>query len=126
MLGLFLGTVHLLVILNAGVRSVAGRWVLGGVVAVGRVVLLMALSMAGARIRMGGAEPTPAITFALYGGPALTLATFGLAFLRRRKAAADAEARGAADILMRAWRLAAIFDLLFVLVNVTRNLGAAH
>lgn len=112
--------------LNAGVRSVAGRWVIGSVVAVGRVVLLMALSMAGARIRMGGADPTPAITFALYGGPALTLATFGLALLRRRKAPAGAESRAVADIVMRAWRIAAIFDLLFVLVNVTRNLGAAH
>jgi hypothetical protein len=84
----------------------------------------MALSMAGARIRMGGAEPTPAITFALYGGPALTVATFGLAFLRARKA--PAETQGVADIIMRAWRIAAIFDLLFVIVNVTRILGAAH
>ena len=126
LLGLLIGTVHLLVMLNAGVRSVAGKWAFGSVAAVGRVVLLMALSMAGARIRMGGAEPTPAITVALYGGPALTLATFGLAFLRRRKAPAGSDTQGVADILMRAWRIAAIFDLLFVIVNVTRILGAAH
>ena len=112
--------------LNAGVRSVAGRWVLGSVVAVGRVVLLMALSMAGARIRMGGAEPTPAMNFALYGGPALTLATFGLACLRRRKAPPGADTQDAAGVIMRAWRIAAIFDLLFVIVNVTRILGAAR
>ena len=31
MLGLLIGTVHLLVILNATVRSVAGKWVFGGV-----------------------------------------------------------------------------------------------
>lgn len=126
LLGLLIGTVHLLVMLNAGVRSIAGKWVLGGVVAAVRVVVLMALSMAGARIRMGGVEPTPAITFALYGGPALTVATFGLAFYRRRKALAGAGTQDAAEVIMRAWRIAAIFDLLFVIVNVTRILGAAR
>ena len=126
LLGLLIGTVHLLVMLNAGVRSIAGKWVPGGVVAVVRVVVLMALSMAGARIRMGGVEPTPAITFALYGGPALTLATFGLAFYRRRKAPPGAGTQDVADVIMRAWRIAAIFDLLFVIVNVTRILGAAR
>ncbi len=128
LLGLLIGTIHLLVMLNAGVRSIAGKWVLGGIAAVARIVLLMALSMAGARIRMGGAEPTPAITFALYGGPVLTLITFALAWRRGRKAPAggDGELTVLADVIMRSWRVAAAFDVLFVLVNVARILTTAH
>ena len=124
MLGLLIGTVHLLVILNATVRSVAGKWVLGGVAGASRVVLLMALSMAGARIRMGGADPTASITFALYGGPLLTVVVAALSFHRRRKAPAASEAEALAILIMRAWLVAAAFDMLFVAVNVVRLVGA--
>jgi len=123
-LGLFIGTVHLFVMLNAAVRSVAGKWLVGGVAAAVRIVLIMALSMAGARIRVGGAEPTPAITLALYGGPALTLLTLALAFFRRRSMPAGSETKAVADIVMRAWLAAAVFDMLFVIVNVARVLSA--
>ena len=129
MLGLFIGTVHLFLMLNAGVRSVAGKWFLGGVAAVARIVLLMALAMAGARIRAGGAEPTSGITVALYAGPALTVVACALAFLRRRRVAAGAagpEAEKVAVIVMQAWLAAAVMDVIFLVVNIVRMMNASH
>ena len=73
-------------------------------------------------------EPSrrPRSAFALYGGPALTVAAFALAYFRRRRVPAGSEPEGVADIIMRAWRLAAIFDVLFVIVNVTRIMSSPH
>jgi|GEM_PF-3000570 len=122
-LGLFIGAAHLFLMLNAGVRSVAGKWWLGGVVALARIVLLMALSMASARIR-GGAEPSGSITVALYAGPALTVVAFAVAFYRRRKATGSAEAERVGDIVMRAWAAAALMDVIFLVVNIIRITSA--
>ena len=119
-LALFIGTLHLFLMLNAGVRSVGGRFWIGCFVAVSRIVLLMAVSMAFTRIRIGGAEATPAINVALYAGPALTVGTCALAFYRRRQMGADTEQARVAKIVMRAWLAAAVMDVVFVGVNITR------
>ena len=119
-LALFIGTIHLFLMLNAGVRSVAGKFWIGCFVAVARIVLLMAVSMAFTRIRVGGVEATPAITIAIYAGPALTVATCALAYARRRKMAAGSEDDRVAEIVMRAWLAAAVMDVIFVAVNITR------
>jgi hypothetical protein len=122
-LGLFIGAAHLFLMLNAGVRSVAGNWWFGGVVAVARVVLLMALAMATTRIRGGGAEATPGLTVALYAGPALTIAALAFTLLRRRKlaqGAPDSDEARVATVVMRAWLAAATMDVIFLVVNLIR------
>ncbi len=122
MLGLLIGTVHLLLMLNACVRSIAGKWALGGIAAVARTTLLVAITMAGARIRLAGAAPTPAFTVGLYAGPALTVVFFALAYRRRRNMPAGSEAETAAESIVRAWLAAAVIDLMFVVVNVAAYL----
>jgi hypothetical protein len=123
MLGLFIGAAHLFLMLNAGVRSVAGKWWLGGVAAIARIVLLMALSMAGTRIRSSGAEATSSLTIALYAGPALTVLACALSFLRKRRAEAKAgseeEAR-VAKLVMQAWIAVAAMDVIYIVVNAVR------
>jgi hypothetical protein len=119
-LGLFIGAAHLFLMLNAGVRSVAGKWWFGGVIAVARVVLLMALAMASTRIRGGGAEATSGLTVALYAGPVLTVAACAFTFFRRRGLAPDSEDARVATIVARAWLAAAVMDVLFLVVNLVR------
>jgi hypothetical protein len=123
-LGLLIGTVHLLLMLNACVRSIAGKWALGSIAAAVRTTLLVALTMAGSRIRTAAAEPTPAFAVALYAGPALTVVVLALAFRRRRNMAADSEAEATAESIVRAWLAAAIIDVLFVVVNVAARIIA--
>lgn len=118
MIGLLIGTFHLLVMLNACVRSIAGKWAIGSIAAVTRTFLLIAITMAAARIRVVGAQPTPGLMVAVYAGPAITFIVLALAFVRRRKTAAGSEAEGAAEKIVRAWLAAAIFDAIFVVVNV--------
>jgi hypothetical protein len=120
MLGLFIGAAHLFLMLNAGVRSVAGKWWLGGVAAIARIVLLMALSMAGTRIRSSGAEATSSLTIALYAGPALTVLACALSFLRKRRAEAGSEEARVATLVMRAWIAVAVMDVIYIVVNVVR------
>jgi uncharacterized protein (TIGR03382 family) len=119
-LGLLIGTVHLLLVLNAAVRSVATKWMLGTFAGIARTFLLIAVAIAGARIRTG-AEPTASMNVALYAGPLLTVAVLGFAWLRRRRIAAGSEAEAPADMLVRAWLLAAIMDGLFAAVNIVRT-----
>jgi hypothetical protein len=116
-LGLFIGTAHLVVILNATVRSLAGKWGLGAVVAVMRIVLLIALVMANSRIRSGAAEATSALTAALYAGPALSLTASILAFFRRQKLVNGSEDKRTATTVMRAWLTAASVDVLLLVVS---------
>lgn len=118
MIGLLIGTFHLLVILNACVRSIAGKWAVGSIAAVARTFLLIAITMAAARIRLAGAQPTAGLMFAVYAGPAMSFIVLGLAFLRRRKTVAGSEAEIGAEKIVRAWLAAAIFDAIFVVVNV--------
>lgn len=123
MVGLFLGALHLFLLLNAAIRSVADKWLIGGGAAAVRIVLLMALSMAGARIR-GGAEPTTGATVALYAGPALTAAVLALAFLRKKKTSAGSESERNAQIVMRAWLAVTVIDVAYLVVNVVRMSGS--
>jgi hypothetical protein len=120
MVGLFIGAAHLFLMLNAGIRSVAGKWWLGGVVATARIVLLMALAMAGTRIRASGAEATSSLTIALYAGPALTLLTCALSFHRKRRADPGSEDARVASVVMRAWLAVGVMDVIYLLVNVLR------
>lgn len=108
--------------LNACVRSIAGKWVLGSIAAVARITLLVALTMAGSRIRVAGATPTPAFEVALYAGPALTVVALVLAFRRRRDMPAGSDREATAESIARAWLAAAVIDLMFVVVNVAARI----
>jgi hypothetical protein len=121
-LGLLIGTIHLLLMLNACVRSIAGKWVLGGIAGAARITLLVAITMAGSRIRVSGAAPTPAFAVGLYAGPALTVLALALAFRRRSNMPAGSDAEATAESIVRAWLAATIIDLMFVVVNVAARI----
>lgn len=122
MLGLFVGAFQLFVMVNACVRSIAGKWLLGSLGGVLRTFLLIAVTMASARIRVAGAEPTPAFTVALYGGPALSLLLLGLAFHRRRAMPAGSEAEGAADKIVKSWLAVVVIDAMFLVIGLASRM----
>jgi hypothetical protein len=120
--GLFVGAIHLFVLVNACVRSIVGKWVLGSIGALLRTFLLLALTMANTRIRVAGAEPTLAFFIALFGGPLLSLIMLLLAFRRRRAMPAGSEAQSTAGKIISGWIAVTVFDAMFVAVNVAAHL----
>lgn len=115
---LFVGAFQLFVLLNACIRSVAGKWVLGSIGGVTRTLLLIALTMANARIRIAGAEPSSAFYVALYAGPALSVLLLALALRRRSRMPAGSEAETAADKIVKGWIGVAVIDGMFVVIGL--------
>lgn len=118
MFGLFVGALQLFLLLNACIRSVGGKWGIGAILGVTRTVLLLALTMATARIRLAGAEPSTGYVIAMFAGPAISFAALALAFRRRRTMPAGSEAETAAGKVVTAWIGAAVIDALFVVVAI--------
>lgn len=113
MVGLVVGAIQLLVMLNACVRSMFGRWVAGSVAGVFRTVLFVALTMAMSRVRRG-AEPAPSFYLALYAGPALSVLVTIFAHARRRSMPAGSDERTTADQVFVGWVVLAGVDVLLV------------
>lgn len=126
MFRLLVGALQLFVLVIVCVHCVAGRWLIGTLGALVRIVVLMAVAMASARIHTAGAEPSSAYYVALYAGPLLSVVVLVLAHLRRRAMPAG-EAEVAANRLVMSWLAASVVDLMFVVVGVGgRLIGAAH
>jgi hypothetical protein len=125
--GLFIGALQLFVTLNACIRSVAGKWLLGSIGGVTRTFLLMAITMASARMRIAGAEPSPAFSVALYAGPVISVLVLLLALRRRRKMPAGSEAETAADKSVKGWMGVVVIDGALLAIGVgARLLGVSR
>lgn len=112
--GLLLGALQLFALVNASVRSIAGKWLVGTLGAVVRIFLLFAVTMANARIRGAGAEPSQGYFVALYLGPGLSFLLGVLALLRQRKEAPGTESASAAKQTTIAWFVVTAVDVIFV------------
>lgn len=124
--GLFVGAFQLFLMVNACVRSIAGTWLFGSVAGLFRAFLLVAITMASARIRGAGFEPSSGYYIALYAGPALSVVLVALAY--RRKAAEVAQQRSegasAADTIMKSWLAVTAMDATFILIGAADRLMA--
>jgi hypothetical protein len=123
--GLLVGALHLFLTVNACLRSFAGRWVLGGVGAIVRVFLMIAVTMASARIRGAGAEPSTAFFVALVLSPLLSFVLLGLAYYRRTRLPAGSEAETTADKIVTSWIAVAVIDAMFVVIGLASRMIAA-
>lgn len=124
MFGLLVGALHLFVTVNACLRSFAGKWVVGGVGAIVRVFLMIAVTMASARIRGAGAEPSTAFFVALVVSPLLSFVLLGLAYHRRTRLPAGSEAEAVADKVVTSWIAVAVLDAIFVVVGLAARMMA--
>ncbi len=124
MFGLLLGALHLFLTLNACLRSFAARWMLGGFAAVVRIFLMIAVTMASARIRGAGAEPSTAFFVALVISPLLSFVLVGLAYRRRTKQVTGSEAESTADKIVTSWIAVAVIDAIFVVVGLAARMIA--
>ena len=124
MFGLLVGALHLFLMVNACLRSFAGKWVVGGVGAVVRIFLMIAVTMASARIRGAGAEPSPAFYVALWLSPLLSFVLLGLAYRRRTKLPAGSEAESIADKVVTSWIAVAVIDAMFVVIGLASRVIA--
>lgn len=122
--GLLVGAFQLFVMVNACIRSIGGKWLIGSLGGMLRVFLLIAIAMASARIRGAGAEPTAGFTIALYAGPALSVLLLLLALQRRRSMPAGSEAEAAADRIVTSWIAVAVIDAIFVVIGVAARIIA--
>ena len=118
MFGLLLGALHLFLTVNACLRSFAAKWLVGGIGAVVRVFLIIAVGMASARIRGAGAEPSTAFYVALWVSPLLSGVLLGLAYLRRTKLPAGSEDAAVAGKVVTSWIAVSAIDALLVLVGL--------
>lgn len=124
MFGLLVGALHLFLTVNACLRSFAGKWVLGGIGAVVRVFLMIAVTMASARIRGAGAEPSAAFYVALWVSPLISFVLLGLAYRRRTMLPAGSEAETIADKVVTAWIAVAVIDAMFVVIGLASRVIA--
>jgi len=116
--GLFVGALQLFLLVNACLRSIGGKWAVGAIGGLTRTVLLLALTMATARIRLAGAQPSPGYAVAMFTGPAISFVTLALAFRRRRGMPAGSEAETAADKVVTAWIAAGVIDAMFLVIAI--------
>ena len=124
MFGLLVGALHLFLTVNACLRSFAGRWLLGGIGAIVRIFLMIAVTMASARIRGAGAEPSTGFFVALVVSPLLSFVLLGLAYHRRTRLPAGSEAETIADKVVTAWIAVAVIDAMFVVIGLGARLIA--
>jgi hypothetical protein len=124
--GLFVGAFQLFALVNACVRSIGGKWLLGSLGGLLRTFLLIAITMASARIRVAHAEPTAGYTVALYAGPILSVVLLLLALHRQRALPAGSEARASADRIVTSWMVVAAIDAVFVVIGLGSRLVYAH
>lgn len=117
-IGLFVGALQLFIMINACVRSFAGKWLVGSIGGVVRTFLLIAVTMASARIRLAGAVPSPSFYVALFSGPALSVLLLLLALRRRRTMPPASEAEAGADRIVTSWIAVASIDAIFVVVGL--------
>jgi hypothetical protein len=123
--GLFVGAFQLFVLVNACVRTVGGRWLFGSLAAGLRMLLLIAVTMASARIRVAGAEPSSGFFVALYAGPCLDVVLSVTARRRRGALPPGSEEEGAADRVWKSWLAVTAMDGLLVAVGLgARALGS--
>ena len=125
MFGLLVGALHLFLTVNACLRSFAGRWTIGGVGAIVRVFLMIAVTMASARIRGAGAEPSTAFFVALVVSPLLSFVLLGLAYRRRTRLPAGSEAEAVADKIVTSWIAVAVIDAMLVVIGLASRMIAA-
>jgi hypothetical protein len=124
--GLLVGALHLFLTVNACLRSFASKWVIGGVGAIVRVFLMIAVTMASARIRGAGAEPSTAFFVALVLSPLLSFVLLGLAYHRRTRLPAGSEAQAVADKVVTSWIAVAVIDAMFVVIGLASRMIAAR
>lgn len=124
MFGLLVGALHLFLTVNACLRSFAGKWVLGGIGAIVRVFLMIAVTMASARIRGAGAEPSSAFYVALWVSPLISFVLLGLAYRRRTMLPTGSDAEAIADKVVTAWIAVAVIDAMFVVIGLASRVIA--
>jgi hypothetical protein len=124
-LGLLVGALHLFLTVNACLRSFAGKWVLGGLAAIVRIFLMIAVTMASARIRGAGAEASTAFYVALWASPLLSFVLLALAYRRRTTLASGSEAEAVADKIVTAWIAVAVLDAMFVVIGLASRVLVA-
>ncbi len=107
---------------NACLRCIGGKWWVGTVGALVRTFLLIAVTMASARMRIAGAEPSAAFSVALFSGPAISLSLTLAAFLRARRREVVSTARAVADPIVTSWGAVAAIDVVFLVVGVAGRL----
>ncbi len=125
MLGLLVGALHLFLALNACLRSFAGKWLLGGIGALVRIFLMIAVTMASARIRGAGAVPSTGFFVALIVSPLLSFVLLAVAYRRRTKLPAGSEAEVIADKIVTSWIAVAVIDAMFVIIGLVARLIAS-
>ena len=124
MFGLLVVALHLFLTVNACLRSFAGKWLLGGIGAVVRVFLMIAVTMASARIRGAGAEASTAFYVALWVSPLISFLLLGLAYRRRTRLPAGSEAEAIADKVVTSWIAVAVIDAMFVVIGLASRVIA--
>ena len=125
MFGLLVGALHLFLTVNACLRSLAAKWLLGGIGAVVRVFLMIAVTMASARIRGAGAEPSTAFYVALWVSPLLSFVLLGLAHRRRARLPAGSEAESVARKVVTSWIAVAAIDAILVVIGLATRFLAS-
>jgi hypothetical protein len=124
-LGLLVGALHLFLTVNACLRSFAGKWVVGGIAAIVRIFLMVAVTMASARIRGAGAEPATSFYVALWVSPLLSFVLLGLAYRRRTRLPAGSEEEAIAGKVVTSWIAVAVIDAVFVVIGLASRIVTA-
>jgi hypothetical protein len=122
--GLFVGAFQLFIMVNACVRSIAGKWLFGSLAGLFRAFLLVAITMASARIRGAGAEPSSAFYAGLYAGPVLSALLSLLAYRRKASEAKGSDAEKSAEVVMKSWLAVTAMDATFIVIGVAGRLMA--
>jgi len=108
--GLFVGSLHLFLLINACVFSLSAAWPAGVIAGALRAFLLVALTMAKTRIRLAGVDPTPAFFAAIGVGPALSTAVAVASQIRLAKMPQSESRRGSVARAAYTWTAAALID----------------
>lgn len=116
--------VHVLLVLNASVRSVVERFILGSVGGVLRAVLLGVVTVNAFKASLAvssGPAPTPAygLLAALVLGPIVSFVVLFVAYRRMRDVPAAQENR--ASRVFKAWLGVSILDAMFVVIAVAAS-----
>jgi hypothetical protein len=124
MFGVFVAIVHVLLVLNASLRSTLERFVLGAAAGVLRVVLLGVVTVNAFKATFAttaatSPPPNPALLAALVVGPIVSFVVLVVAYRRMRDVPAALEDR--ASRVFKAWLGVGIIDAMYVVIALAAN-----
>ncbi len=124
MIGILVAIVHVSLVLNASVRSVLERFVLGSAGGVLRVVLLGVVTVGTVKASFAASDapaPSPAygLLAALVLGPMISFVVLFMAYRRMRDVPAAQEDR--ASRVFKAWLGVGIIDAMYVVIMIAAS-----